>query len=90
MKIIVRNTIYEYSSPSQLSIVATPLQNACKIYIWRSAHVWMRWCHRVAPHAPGESTFMWLYTDVITYQDMYQAALMRRWTEALDTYIFKK
>jgi hypothetical protein len=32
---------------------------------------------RVVPHALGESNCMCIYTDVITYLDVYQAALTR-------------
>ncbi len=31
---------------------------------WYSAHAWMRWCLRVAPHAHGESILMWLNTGL--------------------------
>jgi hypothetical protein len=46
-----------------------------------SAHVWMRRCLRVVPHAFGESTLMCMYKyGGIVYLDVYQAALTRRWT----------
>jgi hypothetical protein len=43
-----------------------------------SAHVWMRRCFRVVPHALGESTLMCINTKCIMYLDVYQAVLTRR------------
>ena len=47
---------------SQYCKARVPCGRLSTLAPWHSAHAWMRWCLRVAPHASGESTLMWLNT----------------------------
>ena len=48
---------------SQYCKARVPCGRLSTLAPWHSAHAWMRWCLRVAPHASGESTLMWLNTE---------------------------
>ncbi len=70
---------------SQYCKARVPLAHLSTLAPWHSAHAWMRWCLRVAPHASGESTLMWLNTGS---SRMYACTKLHWWGVNAETCMY--